>query len=214
MISKLIKYIILKSKFGNRFYSYPDCSLSLSCRFEGANKIYHNTSFKGFMGYGSYIGPNCDITANIGRFTSIAPWVRTNRGRHPYLSPFVTSSPMFYSIRKQNGFSFADKNYFEELTLPVEIGNDCWIGENSFLVGGISIGDGAVILAGSVVTKDVPPYAIVGGVPARIIKYRYDVETIRFLLGIKWWNKDISWLKKNWKLLCDINQLKESNKRV
>lgn len=77
------------------------------------------------------------------------------------------------------------------------------------VIGGTTIGNGAVILAHAVVTKDVPPYAIVGGVPARIIKYRYDEETIDFLLRIKWWNNSIDWFKQNWRLLTDIEKLKE-----
>lgn len=92
---------------------------------------------------------------------------------------------------------------------PVTIGNDCWIGQRAILIGGITIGDGAVVMAGAVVTKDVPPYAMVGGVPAKIIKYRYDEETIDFLLKAQWWNRPIEWLKENHALLCDIERLKE-----
>ncbi len=98
---------------------------------------------------------------------------------------------------------------FEELRPMAIIGNDCWIGENVFYVGGITIGDGAVVLAGAVVTKDVPPYAIVGGVPAKVLKYRYDDDTIQFLLRIKWWNNSIEWLRENWQLMTDIDKLKE-----
>ena len=89
------------------------------------------------------------------------------------------------------------------------IGSDCWIGTGVFLVGGIVIGNGAVVLAGAVVTKDVPPYAIVGGVPARILRYRYDEETINFLLGIHWWDNDKEWFLKHWELLSDIDKLKD-----
>ena len=99
--------------------------------------------------------------------------------------------------------------HLTQYSIAVEIGNDVWIGEGAFLVGGITIEDGAVILAHAVVTKDVPPYAIVGGVPARIIKYRYDEETIAFLLRVKWWNNSIDWFQQNWRLLTDIEKLKE-----
>ena len=64
----------------------------------------------------------------------------------------------------------------------VNIGHDCWIGEHVFMVGGVTVNNGAVVLAHAVVTKDVPPYAIVGGIPAKVIGYRYDEETIAFLL--------------------------------
>ena len=76
------------------------------------------------------------------------------------------------------------------------------------IIGGVHIADGAVVLAGAVVTKDVPPYAIVGGFPAKIIQYRYDEETINFLLNIQWWNNSEDWFKEHWRLLTDINRLK------
>lgn len=106
-------------------------------------------------------------------------------------------------------YSYVDK----ERKYALEIGNDVWIGQNVFLIGGIHVGDGAVILAGAVVTKDVPAYAIVGGVPAKIVKYRYDDETIEFFLNIKWWNNSGEWYKEHWELLCDIEKLKKYYKK-
>ena len=88
------------------------------------------------------------------------------------------------------------------------IENDCWIGENVFIAGGVTIGDGAVVLAAAVVTRDVPSYAIVGGVPAKVVKYRYDEGTISTLLEIQWWNKGVEWLEEHWTLLCDVEKLK------
>ena len=114
-----------------------------------------------------------------------------------------------FSLQKQNGKTFATKQTFIESKDAPIIGNDCWIGEDVFIVGGVKIGDGAVVLAGAVVTKDIPDYAIVGGVPAKLIKYRYDKETISFFKKIQWWNNDIHWFKKNWELLNDIQKLKE-----
>lgn len=125
---------------------------------------------------------------------------------------------MFFSLNpnhSQSGSTFATEQMFEELKfavpethLDVEIGNDVWIGERAILIGGIHIADGAVVLAGAVVTKDVPPYAIVGGVPAKIIRYRYDEEIINFLLNIQWWNNSEDWFKEHWRLLTDIDRLK------
>ena len=170
--------------------------------------------FHGNMGYGSYIGPHSEIWANIGRFTSIASYVRTNIGVHPIGTPYATTSPMFYSIQGQTGATFAERTMFEEFKVSTTIGNDVWLGEDVFFTGGLNIGDGAVVLAGAVVTKDVPPYAIVGGVPAKVIKYRYDEKTIQFLLELKWWNLDIEWLRKHWDLLCDIEKLKDYFKNM
>lgn len=152
---------------------------------------------------------NCIVGASIGRFTSIAPFVRTNSGIHPISAPYATTCPMFFSTGKQCGKTFADRMMFKEVQKDVVIGNDCWIGEGVFLGGNITIGDGAVVMAGAVVVNDVPPYAVVGGIPARIVKYRYDDETINFLLKFKWWEKDLSWLKEHWELMCNIEKLKD-----
>lgn len=186
--------------------------------FEGCCQLHPHVKFCGHLGYGSYIGPYSKVSAKIGRFTSIASYVCTVAGRHAYQAPFATTCPMFFSLNpnhSQSGSTFATEQKFEELKfavpekqLDVEIGNDVWIGERAMLIGGVHIADGAVVLAGAVVTKDVPPYAIVGGVPAKIIRYRYDEETISFLLQIQWWNNTEEWFKENWKLLTDIDKLK------
>ena len=186
--------------------------------FEGCCQLHPYVKFCGRLGYGSYIGPYSKISAHIGRFTSIASFVCTVAGRHAYQAPFATTCPMFFSLNpnhSQSGSTFATEQMFEELKfavpekqLDVEIGNDVWIGERAMLIGGVHIADGAVVLAGAVVTKNVPPYAIVGGVPAKIIRYRYDEETISFLLQAQWWNNTEDWFKENWKLLTDIDKLK------
>ncbi|MBQ9667026.1 MAG: CatB-related O-acetyltransferase [Bacteroidaceae bacterium] len=207
-IKRILKYVIFRIRWRNKLKFDFTSVITKDCQFEGANKIYGYSKFCGSMGYGSYIAHHCEISANIGRFSSIASYVRTNCGIHPITYPYATCCPMFFSTQRQCGKTFADKMMFEELKEPSKIGNDCWIGENVFFVGGLTIGDGAVVLAGAVVTKDVPPYAVVGGVPAKILKYRYDDETIKFLLDFQWWNKDVKWLSHNWALLCDIDKLK------
>ena len=182
---------------------------------EGYNQIFQNTFFKGSLGFGSYISGNCRLSADIGRFTSIGPWVMSNSGRHAYLDPYVTTSPLFFSLRNKK-MTFAKKQVFEEFSfydvqrkIDVRIGSDCWIGENVFFVGGVEVNDGAVVLAHAVVTKNVPPYAIVGGIPAKILRYRYNQETIDFLQRVKWWNNSKEWFEINWELLNDIEKLKQ-----
>jgi len=92
--------------------------------------------------------------------------------------------------------TFCTDSIFEELK-RTQIGNDVWIGARAIVLDGISIGDGAVIAAGAVVTKDVPPYAIVGGVPAKLIRYRFEDDVIQELLKWKWWDLSLDDLQKN-----------------
>lgn len=214
----IVKHLIVKWRWHNKCHFSFKANISPYSTFEGMSAIYPYTTFKGHMGYGSYIERNCSLLADIGRFTSIAPEVTGNSATHAYEFPFASTSPCFFSLNpkhEQCGSTFATKQMFEEHRLIDEkrgianrIGNDVWIGERVFLVGGTVIGDGAVVLAGAVVTKDVPPFAVVGGVPAKILKYRYDEETIAFLLKIKWWNNSPEWFKEHWELLCNIDRLK------
>lgn len=102
--------------------------------FEGANAIYDYSNFSGKIGYGSYICSNCSIIGNIGRFTSIAAEVKNTLGVHPFTTPYATTSPMFYSVNKQSGHTFAEEQLFDEIRTPITIGNDCWIGQRVFLL--------------------------------------------------------------------------------
>lgn len=214
-IKQLLKRWVLRLKWRGKLQFEQGCDIALQAQFEGMNKIYSHSSFGGILGYGSYIGHHSSLTAKIGRFCSISNHVICNAGIHPFQAPFATTSPCFFSLRKQNGATFATQQMLNEIkttdnegAFDCEIGNDVWICEGVFINGGIHIADGAVVLAHAVVTKDVPPYAIVGGVPAKIIGYRYDEATIKWLLNVQWWNNPIAWFRAHWSLLCDIDKLK------
>lgn len=139
------------------------------------------------------------INARIGSYCSLAPGVIIGDGQHPIT--FLSTHPFQYEKEMPFHSFFKEIQNFKTTTkLPKDviskkqptIGNDVWIGTNAIILKGVRVGDGAVIAAGSVVTKDVPPYAIVGGVPAKIIKYRFDTELIERLLSICWWDYEIS----------------------
>lgn len=120
-------------------------------------------------------------------------------GQHP-ADTFASIHPAFYTKRGQMGFSYVDRDEFREHKSAAPgwwlvIGNDVWIGACARLMEGVTIGDGAIIAAGAVVTKDVPPYAVAGGVPARVLRYRFGPETAARLLALKWWEKDRAWIK-------------------
>ncbi len=133
----------------------------------------------------------------IGRYCSIAPSVITGEPEHP--TDWLTSSATAYypdinefaSFLRGRGEPVSSGVGYPQRMALTTIGNDVWIGEGAFLKAGVTIGDGAVIAARAVVTKDVPPYAIVGGVPAKMIRYRFDETTIERLLASQWWRYNI-----------------------
>lgn len=211
----LLRSYFYKKRQGNKLRGYFPFFIGKHSSFEGMNTLYRNTYFVGTMGYGSYICENSKILGEVGRFTSIAANCKVILGVHPYTYPYVSTSPCFFSLKKQSGGTFAKEQKMEEFRYankekkyPVVIGNDCWIGDGVTIVSGVSIGDGAVVLANAVVVKDVPPYAIVGGVPSKVLRYRFEKDDIDILINSEWWNKDIEWFRIHSDLLCDIKEFK------
>jgi len=150
------------------------------------NVMYPCDIFNVNLGDYSYIAKNSSISnTNIGKFCSIGPNFCCGLGIHPING--ISTAPMFYSTHCQNGFSLCDKNKISE-SKQIVIGHDVFIGANVTVLDGIIIGNGAIIGAGAVVTKDVLPYAIVTGVPAKILRFRFNEEQISKLLQIQWWN--------------------------
>lgn len=185
--------------------------------FEGNNIIGENSKFQGHLGLCSYIGPNCDIYGcKIGRFTSISYGVEVITGVHTYKSPYVSTCPLFVSTLNQTGITFVEENVIDEFKYAdsdrkyyICIGNDCWLGYKCSIINGVTIGDGAVVLSKAVVTKDVPPYAIVGGIPAKIIGYRYEKDIIDILMSIKWWDWPLNKIHNNRTLFLDLSKFIE-----
>ena len=195
-IERWIRFLKNKKRFHGILRFNRNVDIDPRSTFEGGNSIGAHSYFKGSIGFGTYIAGSAFINAKIGRFTLIGVDVRTAVGTHPFTTPYATNSQVFFYTKKQAMRSFTSVQRFDEELPPVEIGNDCWIGDKVEIVGGKKIRDGAVVLSCAKVTKDVPPYAIVGGVPARIIKYRYDQETIDLLVNSHWWDKPLDWLEE------------------
>lgn len=182
--SKYIAKLLAKS----RIPSFDNCEIDRTC-----NISYECALAKVKMGRYSYLAENTTvIDAEIGSFCSIGGYVRIGGGIHPMDT--VSMSPVFLKGRNFLRKHFSEIPYTSSET--VYIGNDVWIGTGAWIKSGIKIGDGAVIGAHAVVTHDVEPYAVMVGVPAKMIRKRFDDIVIRKLLKIKWWNWSEENLKK------------------
>jgi len=205
-LKRLIKAKILELKNKNQHLKIGYMSSAFKCSFGIYNTIYDNVILNEVkLGDFTYVASNTAISkANIGKFCSIGPNCKIGLGKHP-AEKFVSSHPIFFSTLKQAQITFSDKNYFDEFE-TITIGNDVWIGTDVIVVDGVTIGDGVIIGAGSVVTKDIPPYAIVGGVPAKIIRYRFNNNEIKRLLEIKWWDWNLETIRRNYLKFHNIQE--------
>ncbi len=192
--------------------------IGYSSDFEGRNNLGNNSVFvSSSLGYASYIGDGSRFSrTQIGRYCSIGPNVECIFGRHP-AQTFVSTHPAFFSVNHSIGLSYVKEQRFQEHPEPLDeegkytirIGNDVWIGANVAIIDGVTVGDGAIIAANALVAKDVPPYTIVGGVPAKELKKRFTNEQIGFLLNLKWWEKPVDWITEHGRYFCDIEELKQ-----
>ncbi len=182
-----------------KFKGFKASILSFSdkrCQFDSNVSIHGKTKLINVkVGRYSYFAGGCISNTVIGSFTSIGPNVVIGGlGKHPI--DWMSTHPVFYSTLGQVSNSFSKENHFQEFE-NVEIGNDVWIGANVLILDGVKISDGAIVAAGSVVIKDVMPYEIVGGVPAKNIRYRFDSSTISEFMHLKWWEFDDQNLSSN-----------------
>lgn len=147
-------------------------------------------------GIGTYVGNGFETRyerdggiVSIGNWCSIGQFVTVYCGGYHH-TDWVTTSP----IREDGQSTYSKGN--------VEIGSDVWIGDGAVIMSGIRIGIGAVVGARSVVTRDVPPYAVVGGNPARLIRYRMRFDQIDAMLRIRWWLWEEQEVRRNWEIFC------------
>lgn len=154
---------------------------------EGHNRLYASVNlYQCRVGRMTFFAQGGSITcATIGRFCSIGPDVVIGTAAHP--SRALTTHPAFYSLVGQSGVVYTDRQAFEEQKRTT-IGHDVWIGARAIVLGGVKIGTGAIVGAGAVVTKDVPPFAVVGGVPARTIRARLSANDAERMQALAWWD--------------------------
>lgn len=152
----------------------------------------------------SYDAGNVSIIyTTVGKFSNIASHVRINPGNHPMHRP--TLHHMTYR-RELFGFGEDDEDFFNwRREDHCNVGHDTWIGHGVTIMAGVSVGTGAVVGSGAVVTKDVAPYDVVVGVPARPVKKRFDDKTIEALMDIAWWDWEREKLEKYFHLLYDMD---------
>lgn len=166
------------------------------CVLEGYNYVSKNVEIQqsklgifSYVNYGSRV-----IHADVGRFCCIGPETLIGGlGSHPTNRP--STHRMFYSRARPEWRPFCQTESFTEKSLT-NVGHDVWIGARAIVLDGVTIGSGAIVAAGALVTSDVPPYGIVAGVPARLLKMRFDPVAIEHLLTQEWWNRPIEQLRE------------------
>lgn len=171
--------------------------VSANNRIDPRAVIYRMVKMKSSsIGRYSYVGNDTDVEcADIGQFCSISDHCRIGMGGHTL--SHISSCPLF--TQRINGCQeqWVDQDIHAVEEKRAVLGNDVWVGSHVLINGGVTVGHGAVIGAGAVVVKDVPPYAIVGGVPAKVIRYRFSPEIIEKLLELQWWNLPDETLKEH-----------------
>jgi acetyltransferase-like isoleucine patch superfamily enzyme len=170
-------------------FATPDCRFAAFSALLGTATLFRTT-----LGVYSYVAGGRVADATVGAFTSIGPDVRIGGfGAHP--TRWVSTHPAFYAKPADGRASLADAAQFEERA-PVTIGNDVWIGHGVLVLDGVTVGDGAIVGAGAVVLRDVPAYAVVAGVPARVVRQRFPQPVVDRLLATRWWQRDLETLRR------------------
>lgn len=193
-----------------RFYSGAGV---YDAKLEGYNILFYDAQvISSTIGKHTYVQKRTAIVnASIGKFCSIASNVSIGPGIHKIDG--VSTHPAFYLKNNPLVKTYATSDLYNSSKRTI-IGDDVWIGEGVIVIDGVKIGTGAIVAAGAVVVNDVESYSIVGGVPAKHIKYRFDAETIEVLNKSQWWNNSEDWFEENYKSMSNISDFKNIlNKR-
>jgi acetyltransferase-like isoleucine patch superfamily enzyme len=183
------------------------CIVDEKCSFGDGVVVFEDAHLESCtVGRYSYIGVGSQITqCEIGSFCSIGPMALIGLATHP-VGRSVSTYPGFYSVNNPGcRISFVHEQCFPEHVPKTIVGNDVWIGARVVVLGGVKISSGAIVGAGAVVTKDVSPFEVVAGVPAKLIRLRFSPEQIQRLLQIKWWDRSLEWITSRAHLFSDID---------
>ena len=192
MFPDWIRQALLRARLrlkGHAMNIGPGARIDSYAEFEaGATLDAGSAIFGSKVGRWTYFGKNAFVIfSDVGAFCSIAANVVIGGGRHP--TERVTTSPQFYSAGHDNPWgAYADGLPRREELPRTSVGNDVWIGYSAVVLPGVRVGDGAVIGAGAVVTRDVEPYSVVAGVPAMGLRKRFAPDDVDWLLGLRWWD--------------------------
>lgn len=186
MLSRIMWVIWRRFFVISNFKAHFTSNVDKNTSFDGYNRLGPRTNiFNSALGRHTYVVSGSIANTDLGSFVSIGPnCLIGGLGRHPV--NWISTSPVFYSSIKQTLGTFVDHNYFDEHK-RTSIGNNVWVGANVTILDGVTVHDGAVIAAGSVVTHNVASYTIVGGVPARRIRKRFNEEICTVLSDLPWW---------------------------
>ena len=196
-IAKKILFLYKMKKYNKNNKIQKNCTIGKnvtlnSCIFNEHSRVaeyasIHNTEVGSYSALGRY---SKIVHTKIGKYCAISWDTTINAISHPYNHLTISAFPYVPYV---GNFVTERKQFYNKVTIK----NDVWIGANSVIMPNITIGNGAIIGAGAVVTKDVPDYAIVAGVPAKIIKYRFSEDIIQRLLILKWWDLDPKIIKNH-----------------
>ena len=198
-------FLLAKVQVANPTSKFYSGSLAYNSKLAKYIVIFNKTNvINSTIDSHTYIQKNSTIVnAVIGKYCSIASNVTIGPGIHRVDG--VSTHPAFYLRNTPLAKTYSETDTFL-VSEQVKIGNDVWIGQNAIILDGIEIGNGAVIAAGAVVTKNVEAYSIVGGVPSKHIKYRFDEPTISILEKSEWWDFSENWFEENAKLMRDTTE--------
>jgi acetyltransferase-like isoleucine patch superfamily enzyme len=213
LVSSCLNYFVRMRKYSTLKRANSTCRIDITstindCRLGRYVVIFDSVNLsRTYIDDYTYIQSSSRIfNCTIGKFCSIAAGVTIAPGMHDLRC--VTTHPAL--LQKSTPLPVVFSNRDNQITHKcVTIGNDVWIGENAVILDGVSIGNGAVIAAGAVVIRDVVPFEVVGGVPAKHLKFRFDADTICSIQQSQWWSMSEEWLHKNSSKMLNVDDFIE-----